>query len=116
MILSIWSPHSFAFRVSFFDIFFTCLFSALSSVLIIQYVLTSNWQDLWQANKFAVPSSPLPNTILTCVLSAGIAISMMDWILCHWLYNSEQDEIEERSKAAHLAGESGSELEHEHDE
>jgi hypothetical protein len=82
--------------------------------LIIQYVLASNWRDIWIANGSSVPSSPLPHTILVCILSVGIAASIIDWIICHWLYNSEQDEIEERVKAAHLAGGSGSE--HEHDE
>lgn len=76
------------------------LFSALSSVLVIQTVLSTNWNDLWAHNNIhPPPSSAMPHTALTSVLSTGILIAAIDWILYHRAYSVEQDLIEERAKA-----------------
>lgn len=72
-------------------------FLALSSVLIVQIMLSSNWSDLWEHNELEVPSSPMPHTALTCVISFGLVICLFDWILYHVTYNAEQDQIEENA-------------------
>lgn len=72
----------------------------MSSVLIIQIMLFSNWDDLWENSKQPIPSTPLPHNLLTCIISAGIIVAAIDWVLYHWIYNAEQDLIEERVRAA----------------
>ncbi|KAI6184116.1 hypothetical protein M3Y97_00561800 [Aphelenchoides bicaudatus] len=77
--------------------FFTV--SALSSVLIVQFMLSTNLRELLESNKQKVPPVQLNHTALTCILSAGIAIAVSEWIFYHWAYNNEQDRIEEAAKS-----------------
>lgn len=77
-------------------------------------MLSSNWSDLWEINKLNVPSLPLPHTALTGILSGGVFLAAIDWLLYHWAYNVEQDLIEECAKASNAAnGSLGSDKEHE---
>jgi hypothetical protein len=86
----------------------------MSSVLIIQLMLSSNWSDLWVTNNLNVPSLPLPHTALSSIIVVGILLAAVDWLLYHWVYNAEQNLIEECAKTSNAAlGSPGSDKEHE---